>query len=76
MEILGSFALFLLYYICHWSHDWNKDSYKYCIIKNSIGNVVDAYCSLPHFLAFQSDEIAEEFLKNFRELIEQAGDLI
>lgn len=28
------------------------------------------------FLAFQSREIAEEFLTNFRDLIEQAGDLI
>lgn len=28
------------------------------------------------FLSFQSREIAEEFLNNFRDLIEQAGDLI
>lgn len=32
-------------------------------------------CS-PRFLSFQSKEIAEEFLNNFRDLIEQAGDLI
>ena len=28
------------------------------------------------FLSFQSEEIAKEFLDNFRDLIEQAGDLI
>ena len=28
------------------------------------------------FLSFQTEELAQEFLNNFRELIEQAGDLI
>ena len=28
------------------------------------------------FLSFQTEETAKEFLNNFRELIEQAGDLI
>ena len=28
------------------------------------------------FLTFQSEEIAQEFFNNFRDLIEQAGDLI
>ena len=37
--------------------------------------VVGAYQS-SRFLSFQSKEIADEFLTNFRELIEQAGDLI
>lgn len=29
-----------------------------------------------HFLSFPTQELAEEFLNNFRDLIEQAGDLI
>ena len=29
-----------------------------------------------HFLSFQSEEIAEKFLNNFKDLIETAGDLI
>ena len=37
--------------------------------------VVGVYQS-SRFLSFQSKEIADEFLTNFRELIEQAGDLI
>lgn len=30
----------------------------------------------PLFLSFPTEEIANEFLTNFRELIEEAGDLI
>ena len=37
--------------------------------------VVGAYQS-SRFLSFQSKEIADKFLTNFRDLIEQAGDLI
>ena len=59
-----------------WKPDWNKDSNKYCIEKNNYDYDIVIYNSLPHFLAFQSKEIAEEFLNNFRELIEEAGDLI
>lgn len=59
-----------------WKPDWNKDSNKYYIEKNNYDYDIVIYNSLPHFLAFQSDEIAKEFLNNFRELIEQAGDLI
>ena len=34
------------------------------------------YRNISMFLSFQTEEIAREFLTNFRELIEQAGDLI
>ena len=34
------------------------------------------YHSISKFLSFQTEERAKEFLNNFRELIEQAGDLI
>ena len=37
--------------------------------------IVTYYCT-SKFLSFQSEEIAKEFLDNFRDLIEQAGDLI
>lgn len=59
-----------------WKPNWNKDSNKYCIEKNNYDYDIVIYNSLQHFLAFQSNEIAEEFLNNFRELIKQAGDLI
>ena len=37
--------------------------------------IVEYYCT-SRFLSFQTEEIAKEFLTNFHELIEQAGDLI
>lgn len=64
-----------------WVPDWNKDKQqKYCILHKKhkkdgeweVTNVI----ALTHFLSFQKRELAEEFLNNFRELIEQAGDLI
>lgn len=59
-----------------WLPDWKSREEKYCI-----GHYNDCYRveyseTAPDFLAFQSEEIAEEFLRNFQDLIEQAGDLI
>ena len=62
-----------------WKPNWcNRDSSKYSI--SFCGNCND-YIISPcwysrHFLAFQSYELAEKFLKCFRNLIVQAGDLL
>ena len=66
-----------------WTPDWSDcNKNKYCILYNGL------YCNTNYnhsitvttytreFLSFQSEEIAEKFLNNFRDLIEQAGDLI
>ena len=37
---------------------------------------IDKFMFSSRFLSFQSEEIAEKFLNNFHDLIEQAGDLI
>ena len=37
---------------------------------------IDRFMYSSRFLSFQSKEIAQEFIDNFRDLIEQAGDLI
>lgn len=58
-----------------WQPDWNDDTCKYSIFYDD-RYWIGAYNSLRHFLSFQTREIAEEFLHNFRDLIEQAGDLI
>lgn len=59
-----------------WKPDWKDNYNKYVIVKhrNKYGVLVATWGS--HFLAFQDRERADEFLTNFRELIEQAGDLI
>ena len=58
-----------------WIPDWDDE--KFIITVNykefySVGKCIKT----KEFLAFQSREIAEEFLTNFRDLIEQAEDLI
>ena len=60
-----------------WEPDWKSNYYdKYVIVKNrdKYDTFVNDWTS--RFLAFQDRETAEKFLTNFRELIEEAGDLI
>lgn len=59
-----------------WEPDWGNNHCKYSIIsdKKILCVVPSINCSC--FLSFQSEEIARLFLKNFRSLIEEAGDLI
>ena len=59
-----------------WEPDWNNDCNKYIIVKNRDKYVVFGGSWTNQFLSFQDRERAEEFLTNFRELIEKAGDLI
>ena len=59
-----------------WEPNWNNDCNKYIIVKNRDKYVVFGGNWTNQFLSFQDRERAEEFLDNFRELIEQAGDLI
>ena len=60
-----------------WVPEWgNIDESKFSI--EMVGNefTVENYGITRHFLSFQDEERANEFLTNFRELIEEAGDLI
>ena len=59
-----------------WDPSYLYDEQKYNII-NDVG-LIEIRCSniRVSFLSFQTREIAEQFLKNFKELIIQAGDLI
>lgn len=60
-----------------WIPDWkNSKSGKYCIEYIDDSYDIFTYCTSVSFLSFQSREIAEEFLNNFKDLIEQAGDLV
>ena len=61
-----------------WVPDWNNENEnKYSIISDEVKKyIIQNVLLAPCFLAFQSEEIAEEFLNNFKDLIEQAGDLI
>ena len=59
-----------------WEPNWRNTSSKHCIRKQGNSYIIVCCGISVTFLSFQSREIAYEFLTNFRELIEQAGDLI
>ena len=68
------------YYRQGWTPDWEDDSCKYTIVQKltikGIQHIVACYRTTPCFLSFPTYKLSEEFLTNFRDLIEQAGDLI
>ena len=61
-----------------WVPDWNNAKQtKYCIEKYGAPSLmINRYKTNIYFLAFQTEEIAKEFLHNFEDLIKKAGDLI
>lgn len=60
-----------------WVPDWKNTKFsKYCIECVNDSYHINAYYASINFLSFQSREIAEEFLNNFKDLIGLAGDLI
>ena len=63
-----------------WEPDWTDKSTKYGVVWNTLSEkkklIVAWHSYAPLFLSFPTEEIAREFLSNFRDLIEQAGDLI
>lgn len=60
-----------------WLPEWmDYEQDKYVIQKFIDEYVIRLYNTTSYFLSFQDDERANEFLTNFRELIEEAGDLI
>jgi hypothetical protein len=60
-----------------WKPNWTTEDKKFCI--ETFGNnqlEIDNWHRKNYFLSFQSYEIAQEFLNNFRELIEKARPLM
>ena len=60
-----------------WLPDWEDDNiFKYCIALEKNRYVINKNLVSSRFLSFQSQDIAEKFLNNFKCFIETAGDLI
>ena len=60
-----------------WTPDWENDkAIKYCIIFYDDGLYVDTFTHQHNFISFQDMETVTLFLKNFKELIEQAKPLM
>ena len=61
----------------NWHYNWTDENETNAVITRNHGKLtVYADWAITTFLTFKSKEIAEKFLKNFKDLIEQAGDLI
>lgn len=59
-----------------WTPNWSDNNSKWGIFNRRNEIRVQPIVNRAGFLSFQTAEIAEEFLKNFRDLIKQAKDLI
>ena len=63
-----------------WKPDWSDNCYKYGVKWNIFPRKKELIVTWrnydPLFLSFPTEERAHEFLTNFRDLIEEAGDLI
>jgi hypothetical protein len=59
-----------------WKPNWDKEDNKYCIFGNEFGIRVQINYRYPKFLSFQSAEVADLFLSNFKDLIEKAQPLM
>lgn len=60
-----------------WKPDWtNTNESKYCIINNFNKIETSINASISKVLSFQSNEVKEKFLENFKDLIEEAKELI
>ena len=60
-----------------WKPDWTKGTEnKYCIINDFSEIQPINYCFVDRVLSFQSAEIRDQFLENFKDLIKEAKELI
>lgn len=59
-----------------WVPDWRDNKEKYVIYMQSEDIRTSSYASMEHFLSFQDAKTRDLFLKNFKDLIEQAKPLM
>ena len=59
-----------------WVPDWKDDEDKYIIDYEADNISIASYKRIKSFLSFQSKEIRDKFLDNFKDLIEQAKEYI
>lgn len=60
-----------------WKPDWqNHRIKKYCIFVEDDNFRIDHWYTRQYFLSFETQAIAQEFLENFRDLIEKAQPLM
>ena len=62
----------------YYRQGWIPTNYnkRHCIVNSKQKYWITSELVISCFLSFQSEEIAKQFLNNFKDLIKQAGDLI
>ncbi len=59
-----------------WKPNWNDREDKFCIIYRDNEILPTCYFNHSEVLSFQSEEVRDKFLENFRDLIEEAKELL
>ena len=59
-----------------WKPDWTDTNMKYCIKYNKNKKEKDFYQNVSRILAFPTSEVRDQFLDTFRDLIEEAKELL
>lgn len=59
-----------------WKPDWGNATKKFCIIYSSNKICRDFFIGNNHILAFPTSEVRDQFLDTFRDLIEEAKELL
>ena len=60
-----------------WKPDWENDNEQKHVIIIHAGRIhVETFFSIRHLLTFKTEELRNEFLENFRDLIETAKPLL
>lgn len=64
-------------YVKDWEPNWMSESIKYCIEGvNGKAFLINGWYHKSHILSFPSRELAEQFLTNFKDLLEIAKPLL
>lgn len=63
-------------WIGNWYPDWNNSENKYCIAVCETHIKVNSFCAIQQTFSFPTREMAEEFLKCFKDLFEQCKNII
>jgi hypothetical protein len=59
-----------------WEPNWHNSENKYCISVCETHIKVNSFCAIQQTFSFPTREMAEEFLKCFKDLFEQCKNLI
>ena len=63
-------------YVKDWEPNWTNNTFKYCIDVRMNNFGVESWSHMNHSFSFPTEELAEQFLANFKDLLEIAKPLL